>query len=106
MTNLQEIERAEGIGSVFEGETKLTEVNYSLRVLQKMIDVSGMGDRSPSLKGGLKQIKGHIQPLDPQASMYSLYDKDKLILHLDDGRKLDFAVQGTGEISALGGFHD
>lgn len=79
MKETVELERPSGRGSVYrENGTLLWEANYKIVVFQEIHIVRE--DRLP----GLKDIQGSIEPPDWAPI------GDSLVLHLEDGRRLDF----------------
>ena len=99
---IEPIERASGTGSVTRKDgTPLGEVNYDLRVYQRIMDV-GTKD-GPESVSGLISIEGQVEGLDSFALMS---EGAMLTLRLEDGRELEFFFKDIkGRIAAGGGLH-
>jgi hypothetical protein len=92
------LETPGGVGTVWEGNIEIAKVNYQLKVQQEVSVISTSG-KTEEIEG-LKSMTGSISVLK---STKQLWGTDKLILHLKDGRKIDFYIKAGGPGS--GNFH-
>jgi hypothetical protein len=100
------LDNPKGVGEVYKGDEKLAKVRYKLNVQQEVLttrafngaqDVKGM----QSGTGSIDVLEGKINLLDRG---------EKLTLHMEDGKKVDFSITGdvnTGRflIKLSGGFY-
>ena len=84
------LESPRGNGMVFQNEKMLSRVSYELSVLQQMI-VAGDGEQE-----GLKLISGTLSVLKGKTKLWGF---DRLTLHLQDGRNLDFFIKEARLVS-------
>lgn len=88
-------EQFSGNGDVFDTNEKLGKVNYQLYIYQETHNANGEEIE------GLKNVIGKI---DSKNAMM-LFDKDNLILTLEDGRCIHFFVSNLkGDIECSGDF--
>ncbi len=80
------VEQLSGRGIVFEKDgKKLGEADYEIDVLQTIIDVGTKDDPDAELEG-LKETGGRFLDFDLTTAMI---EGKTLILHLEDGRRID-----------------
>ncbi|CAN5242049.1 hypothetical protein BH10ACI1_BH10ACI1_13860 [soil metagenome] len=84
-----------GKGDVFDKDENLGKINYRLFIHQDTFDVNGEEIE------GLKSVSGSIDSNDAMR----LFDKNNLILNLEDGRWIEFLVCNLeGEVQCSGDF--
>jgi len=84
------LENPRGVGDVYEGEEKIAKVSYNLVVQQEILITQTLKETGEV--EGLKSMTGSISVLEGDRI---LWGKDKLILHMKDGRKVDFFVKSA-----------
>jgi len=100
------LENPSGVGEVYEGNEKIAKVSYNLDVTQEIHIAETLKETSEI--EGLKSMTGSISVLEGSKD---LWGKDKLVLHMEDGRKIDFFVRsgdpvsGNFQIQPSGDFH-
>jgi hypothetical protein len=82
------LEQPSGRG-LLVGDGVEAQVSYALRVTQETI-------------GGWQDVGGQVEFDDPRQEAVLL--GTKLILHLEDGRRLAVIIAGQGQIRGTGGF--
>jgi hypothetical protein len=103
------IENPFGKGEVWGKGAKIATVSYILSVLQEIETVSYVGGNEQEEIEGSKSTGGLIDAGKDLLSL--LNEQDKLTLHLQDGRKIDFFVKdanvitGKIQIQPVGGFY-
>ena len=81
------VEIARGTGEVQTQGQPICKVRYLISIRQKALDVRSFA--GPGELEGLKPIDGRIEVLGGQET---LFGKDDLTLHMEDGREADFVV--------------
>jgi hypothetical protein len=79
-----------GVGGIYTGDQLLRQTQYQLSVWAKF-DQPGDGDDRQAVGA----IEGHIQ-IDGISEAVVLAGADSLVLELQDGRRLPFALLDTG----------
>ena len=101
------IENPRGEGEVFENEKMLGRVSYQLIIHQDFEVVQNMGNKEKTEIEGLKSATGVLTG----GNVIDLWNKGKLTLRLNDGRKIDVLIQhadisrGKIDVVATGGFY-
>ena len=96
------LENTTGVGKVYRGEEGIAKVSYSLNVKQEII-LAGTDEIE-----GLKFMTGSISVFEGKRDLWGI---DRLVLHMKDGRKVDFFVKsatlpsGDLEIQPSGWFY-
>ena len=92
MPYFETLERTKGLGELRREDGELIgDVEYNIVVLQDMLDED---------KAGLKVVEGDI---DGSVDLFPLVG-ESLVLHLEDGRRMDVIVSDTdGRIENRGG---
>lgn len=102
----ESLENPSGVGEVYEGDEKIAKVSYHLDVQQEILIAETLKETSEV--EGLKSMTGSISVLEGSKD---LWGKDKLVLHMEDGRKVDFFVKSANlpstdyEIQPSGSFY-
>jgi hypothetical protein len=97
ITTSELVKTLTGKGEVYEDGTKICNASYKLRIRQEFI----ITERKEKVEGH-QETKGTISGCD----IYLLLEKEKLTLHLNDGKRLDFFVKNErGVIYATGGLY-
>jgi hypothetical protein len=88
-----------GNGSVFDGDTCLADVRYSIRVYQfvKANALSWGLSRVPTLTHLYLDISSPSKPIPMSLEQYTL--------HLNDGRKLNFSMYSPTTATPIGGIY-
>jgi hypothetical protein len=94
------LEQPSGRG-LLVGDGVEAQVSYTLRVTQETIRPGHFGDPGATIPG-LQDIGGQVEFDDPRQEAGLL--GRKLILHLEDGRRLAVIIAGQGQIKGTGGF--
>lgn len=84
------IENPRGRGDIYSGGKNIAKVSYNLNVQQEIL-VHNIGNEIKEVEG-LKSMNGHIAVLEGDVVLWS---KGKLILHMEDGRKIDFFIRNA-----------
>lgn len=82
----RDLEKLNGSGKVFVGETELCSVNYHLKVSQEFIVIDSSKEEIPSLE----MTFGTIRVIDGERK---LLGRVGLVLRLSDGRKWSFVAR-------------
>ncbi len=97
------VERLSGRGVVFEKDgKKLGEADYEIDVLQEIIDAGAMGDPDAELPGN-KSVGGRFFDFDLTTAVF---EGETLILHLEDGRRLDIIPRDAKNFEGTGTFYE
>ncbi len=106
MIIMKTLENPRGFGEVFEGEIMIASAHYGLMVRQEINIIETLGG-TKELEG-LKSVSGAMLA---NGEISGFVGKERLTLHLVDGRKIDFfatnvdVINKIVDITATGGFY-
>jgi hypothetical protein len=81
-------EQITGIGKVFADQELLADCRYEVKVYQRLVDTTNVGQRATSLSD-VNVGKVELQIFSTSVPL-RVESRKLLTLHLEDGRKLDF----------------
>lgn len=88
------IENPTGVGEVWKKDEKIAKVSYNLNVYQEIIIAETLKETSEI--EGLKFMDGSITIIE---GARDIWGRDKLVLNIEDGRKVGFFVKSGDPIS-------
>lgn len=100
------LENPTGLGEVWEANKKIAKVRYNLSVQQEILIQETFGSNQ-ELEGH-KMTTGSIFVLEGERN---LIGKNRLVLHMQDGRKVDFLIKsiysssGSYQVQQAGDFY-
>lgn len=91
---IKSLENPSGVGEVYKDDNKIAKVNYNLNVQQEILIAETLKETSEI--EGLKFMTGSISALEGTKDLWGI---DKLVLHMQDGRKVDFFIKSSDLVS-------
>lgn len=102
-----DVKNYSGVGTVYDGEEVIAEVEYDLTKSHDRIDTTTK-QKQGSMKGK-GNVTGSISPTNESKKSLSDFPFEKLTLELEDGRKIDFLWENdpsSGSIRCSSGFYE